>query len=87
MKMSCEKGLNVHAGFLMFAAVSVSVLLFAGTGKAVAQACAAQNWAAATPNIWAATVSDLVMLNNNPSTNQPTIPIMNYDGTYSPWGY
>ena len=87
MKMSCEKGLKFHASFLMFAAVSVSLLLSAGTGKAVAQSCAAQNWSAATPNIWAATVSDLVMLNNSPTTNQPTIPTMLYDGTYNPWGY
>jgi hypothetical protein len=27
------------------------------------------------------------MLNNNSATNQPTIPVMLYDGTYSPWGY
>jgi len=87
MKMSCKKRLNFNVSFLMFAAVSVSLVLFAGTGKAVAQACAAQNWGASTPNIWAATVSDVVMLNNSPTTNQPTIPTMLYDGTYSPWGY
>ena len=87
MEMNSKKTLNCNVGFLVFTAVVMSLLLFAGTGKAMAQACAAQNWAAAMPNIWAATVSDLVMLNNNPATNQPTIPTMLYDGTYSPWGY
>jgi hypothetical protein len=87
MEMDCKRTLNSKVGLLMFTAVVMSLLLVAGTPNAAAQACAAQNWAAATPNIWAATVSDLVMLNNNPTTNQPTIPTMLYDGTYSPWGY
>jgi hypothetical protein len=74
-------------GISTFMTLSVLMLLIAGSMPAAGQACATQNWAASTPNIWAATVSDLVMLNNNPTTNQPTIPIMLYDGTYSPWGY
>ncbi len=74
----------VSSIFAMF----VLVCMFtAGAPTAMGQACPAQNWAAATPNVWAATVSDTVMLNNDPTTNRPTIPIMLYDGTYSPWGY
>jgi hypothetical protein len=70
-----------------FTTLAVAFLIFASSKQMVGQACGSQNWASATPNIWAATVSDLVMLNNDPTTNQPTIPIMLYDGTYSPWGY
>ena len=62
--------INILHG-LLFAAVIAVMLLIAGSREAAAQACAAQNWAASTPNIWAATVSDLVMLNNSPTTNQP----------------
>jgi len=87
MKRNCGKMLNSNIGLSMFAAVVVFLLLVMGGKDAAGQACAAQNWAASTPNIWAATVSDVVMLNNNPTTNQPTIPTMLYDGTYSPWGY
>jgi len=87
MKRNCEKALNSNIGLSMFAAVVVVLLLVVSSTNAVGQACAAQNWAASTPNIWAATVSDVVMLNNSSTTNQPTIPIMLYDGTYSPWGY
>jgi Chitobiase/beta-hexosaminidase C-terminal domain/IPT/TIG domain/Family of unknown function (DUF6067) len=72
---------------LVLTCVAATLMLTAGAARAVGQACPAQNWAGSTPNIWAATVSDLVMLNNNPATNQPTIPTMLYDGTYSPWGY
>jgi hypothetical protein len=67
--------------------LAAMLMLTAGANRAAAQACPAQNWAGSTPNVWAATVSDLVMLNNNSATNQPTIPTMLYDGTYSPWGY
>jgi hypothetical protein len=73
--------------FSMFATLAIVLLLIAGGKQAVGQACPTQNWAGSTPNIWAATVSDTVMLNNDPTTNRPTIPIMLYDGTYSPWGY
>ena len=73
--------------FSMFATLAVVLLLIAGGKNAAAQACPAQNWAGATPNIWVATVSDTVMLNNDPATNRPSIPVMLYDGTYSPWGY
>ena len=82
-----DKQLISKVGFSMLATLAVVLLLILGGKQAAAQACPAQNWAASTPNIWAATVSDTVMLNNNTSTNQPTIPIMLYDGTYSPWGY
>jgi hypothetical protein len=75
--------------FSMFTMLAVVLMLGMGAQQAEAQGlpCAAQNWAASTPNVWAATVSDTVMLNNDPATNRPTIPTMLYDGTYSPWGY
>ena len=87
MSRNWEKTLISKVGYSMFVTLGVLMLLISGSKQAAGQACAAQNWAASTPNIWAATVSDLVMLNNSPTTNQPTIPIMLYDGTYSPWGY
>jgi len=71
----------------LFAMLAVVLMLTVGAHQAAAQACASQNWGGSTPNVWAATVSDTVMLNNSPTTNQPTIPTMLYDGTYSPWGY
>lgn len=71
----------------VFATLASGFLLVTGTHQGWGQACPAQNWAGTTPNVWAATVSDTVMLNNNATTNQPTIPIPLYDGTYSPWGY
>ena len=67
--------------------LAAGLLLTVGALPAMGQACPAQNWAGATANVWAATVSDTVMLNNDSATNRPTIPIMLYDGTYSPWGY
>jgi hypothetical protein len=87
MKGKRDKELISRVDFSMFAMLAVILLLIAGGRQAAAQACAAQNWAGATPNVWVATVSDTVMLNNDPTTNQPTIPIALYDGTYSPWGY
>ncbi|MGD0732169.1 MAG: glycoside hydrolase domain-containing protein [Terracidiphilus sp.] len=87
MNSNWEKSFASKSCFSMFVALAALMLLAAGSKQAEGQACAAQNWAASTPNIWAATVSDVVMLNNSPTTNQPTIPIMLYDGTYSPEGY
>ncbi len=87
MNGSRDKRFISKVGFSMFATLAAALLLTLGGRQAVGQACPAQNWAGATANIWAATVSDTVMLNNDPSTNRPTIPIMLYDGTYSPWGY
>jgi hypothetical protein len=87
MNWNSGRKLISKVGISMFVTLAVLMLLIVGSMPAASQACAAQNWAASTPNIWAATVSDLVMLNNSPSTNQPTIPTMLYDGTYSPWGY
>ena len=54
--------------------------------QVMAQACPAQNWAANSPNVWAADMGEKVMLNNSPKTNRPTIPIWLADGAYSPWG-
>ncbi len=71
----------------MCAMLAVVWMFTAGVSQAAGQACGGQNWAGSTANIWAATVSDTVMLNNDPATNKPTIPTMLYDGTYSPWGY
>ncbi len=73
-------------GFSMFVALGVLSLLVMCSMPASGQACPAQNWTASTPNIWAATVSDVVMLNNDPATNQPTIPVMLLDGAYTPVG-
>jgi hypothetical protein len=87
MSWNLGRKLISKVGISMFVTLAVLMLLISGGKQASGQACAAQNWAASTPNIWAATVSDVVMLNNSPTTNQPTIPIMLYDGTYSPWGY
>jgi len=87
MNWNLGRKLISKVGISMFVTLAVLMLLVSGSKQASGQACAAQNWTASTPNIWAATVSDVVMLNNNPSTNQPTIPIMLLDGTYSPWGY
>jgi hypothetical protein len=87
MSWNLGRKLISKIGTSMFVTLAVLMLLVSGSKRAAGQACAAQNWAASTPNIWAATVSDVVMLNNSPTTNQPTIPVMLYDGTYSPWGY
>ncbi len=62
-------------GLSMFVTLAVLSLLIVGSMPASGQACAAQNWTASTPNIWASDGSDEVMLNNSPTTNQPTIPI------------
>ena len=70
--------------FALFTAVS---LLTAGASSAVGQACPSQNWAASTPNIWASDGSIKVMLNNNATTNQPTVPIYADDGNFNPWGF
>ncbi|MGA2632668.1 MAG: glycoside hydrolase domain-containing protein [Terracidiphilus sp.] len=85
--MNRNRKLISKVGFSLFVTLAVLSLLIVSSIPASGQACASQNWTASTPNIWAATVSDVVMLNNNPTTNQPTIPIMLLDGTYSPWGY
>lgn len=67
----------------------VIVLIVGATQQAQAQvqACPAQNWTASTPNIWATGPSVKVMLNNDPTTNQPTVPIYALDGNFNPWGY
>ena len=78
----------VSAVFVMLA---VAVLLTAGTRPALGQGqglpCPGQNWTTSTPNVWAAEGSIKVMLNNNPTTNQPTIPTYLDDGNFNPWGY
>jgi hypothetical protein len=72
---------------LMFAMLAVIWMFTAGTHQAAGQACAGQNWAATTPNVWAAGGSIKVFLNNNSTTNQPTVPIFADDGNFNPWGY
>ena len=74
-------------GLSMFVTLAVLMLLTLGSMPASGQACAAQNWTASTPNIWASDGSVKVMLNNSSSTNQPTIPIYADDGAYNPWGF
>ncbi len=73
----------------MLTMLAVVLMLAAGAQQGWAQGtpCAAQNWSASTPNIWAADGSIKVMLNNSSTTNQPTIPIYEYDGNFNPWGY
>ncbi len=66
-----SSGLGVVAAMLLFSL---------GAQSAWGQACAPQNWAAATPNVWASEGGVKVMLNNNASTNQPVIPIFADDG-------
>jgi hypothetical protein len=68
-------------------AMFVIMLAFGATQRAQAQACPAQNWAGSTPNIWAATGSIKVMLNNDATTNRPTIPYYADDGNFNPWGF
>ena len=87
MKRNGEKVLTSNIGLSMFAAVVVVLVLMVSGKDAVGQACGAQNWAAATPNIWASEGSVKVMLNNNASTNQPTIPIFADDGAFNPLGF
>ncbi len=72
---------------LMFAMLAIVWMFTAGVPQAAGQACAGQNWAASTPNVWAAGESVKVMLNNDASTNEPTIPIYEFDGNFNPWGF
>jgi len=74
----------------VFAALAVVLLLAAGARPAVGQQglpCPGQNWTASTPNVWAAEGSVKVMLNNQGTTNQPSIPTYLDDGYFNPWGY
>lgn len=82
-----DKKLISKVDFSMFAMLAVVLLLTAGAQRAMGQACAGQNWAASTPNIWAAGGSIKVMLNNDTTTNQPTIPTYIDDGNFNPWGF
>lgn len=82
-----DKKLISKVDFSMFATLAVVLLLIVSGKQAAGQACASQNWAAATPNMWAAEGSIKVMLNNNATTNQPTIPIFADDGNFNPWGF
>ncbi len=74
-------------GSSVFAMLAIMFILTAGVPQAAGQACAAQNWATATPNVWASAGSNKVMLNNDTTTNQPTIPIYADDGNFNPWGF
>jgi hypothetical protein len=68
-------------------AIFVVVLMIGTAQQAHAQACSAQNWTASTPNIWASGPSVKVMLSNDATTNQPTIPTFSDDGNFNPWGW
>ncbi|MHB2007481.1 MAG: glycoside hydrolase domain-containing protein [Acidobacteriaceae bacterium] len=74
--------------------VATSAAALALTAGALGQAlpCPTQNWAGATPNVWVAESSIKVMLNNQPGSNRPTIPVFMTngkldDGNFDPWGY
>ncbi|MHB1441078.1 MAG: glycoside hydrolase domain-containing protein, partial [Cuniculiplasma sp.] len=73
----------------VFAALAVVLLLAAGARPAAGQGlpCPGQNWTGTTPNVWAAEGSVKVMLNNQATTNQPSIPTYTDDGYFNPWGY
>jgi Chitobiase/beta-hexosaminidase C-terminal domain/IPT/TIG domain/Domain of unknown function (DUF4091)/Family of unknown function (DUF6067) len=87
--MNCtrEKTLISKISLSVFSTLAIVSLLIAGSKQAAGQACSAQNWAAATPNIWASEGSVKVLLNNSQTSNQPTIPIYADDGAFSPWGF
>ena len=87
MNRNKEKAFISKIGLSVFSTLAVVLLLIAGSKQAAGQACAAQNWAAATPNIWASEGSVKVLLNNSQTSNQPTIPIYADDGAFSPWGF
>lgn len=72
---------------LLFVTLMTAGLLTVGAHSAAAQACRAPNWSSPTPNVWAADGSIKVMLNNDPSTNQPVIPTYEDDGNFNPWGF
>ena len=86
-KMNRNRKLISKVGFSMFVTLAVLSLLFVSSTPASGQACAAQNWSASTPNIWASDGGVKVMLNDDPATNRPTIPIYADDGAYNPWGF
>ena len=52
-KMNRNRKLISKVGFSMFVTLAVLSLLFVSSMPASGQACAAQNWSASTPNIWA----------------------------------
>ncbi|MHB8302291.1 MAG: glycoside hydrolase domain-containing protein [Acidobacteriaceae bacterium] len=84
-------GRNRKQTISLFVAFMV-VLSLAGEVWGQSKACPAQNWAGAAPNIWAAEGSIKVMLNNEPGSNRPTIPVFMAngkpdDGNFNPWGY
>jgi hypothetical protein len=87
--MNRDRGTSLFskAGFSLVAMLVTLMMLLSGSRQAAGQVCAAQNWAATTPNIWATDGSVKVMLNNSPTTNQPTIPLYLDDGAYNPWGF
>ncbi|MDQ2832575.1 MAG: DUF6067 family protein [Acidobacteriota bacterium] len=73
----------------LFTMLAVVLMLPIGTEQARAQGlpCPGQNWGATAPNIWAAEGSVKVFLNNDSTTNQPTVPVFAFDGNFNPWGY
>ena len=84
-------GMNANRKFTskivssVFAMLAAVVLLAAGARPAVGQACS-QNWTGSA-NVWAAEGSVKVMLANQATTNQPTIPTYLDDGNFKPTGY
>ena len=79
----------------VFAVLAVVLLLAAGARPAVGQNLpCSPNWTDPA-TVWAAEGSIKVMLNNQPTSNRPTIPTFLYnsngggldDGNFDPWGY
>jgi hypothetical protein len=87
MKLNRNRKFVSQVVTTVFAMLAVVLMLTAGAQRAMGQACAGQNWSAATPNVWAAGGSIKVMLNNDATTNQPTIPVLEDDGNFNPWGF
>ncbi len=85
--MNGSRKLVSRSLFPMFAMLAVVLRLTAGACPALGQACAGQNWTTPTPNVWASGESVKVLLNNDATTNQPTIPTYLDDGNFNPWGY
>ena len=89
MGMNANRKLISKIVSSVFAMLAVVLLLTAGARPALGQTniCPGQNWTTSTPNVWAAEGSIKVLLNNQATTNQPTIPTYQYDGNFNPWGY
>jgi hypothetical protein len=76
-------GMNRRLISSVFAVLAVVLMLKPG---AFGQACSTPNWATG-PTIWAAEDSIKVVQGNDPTTNQPIIPVYAGAGEFNPQGY